>query len=610
MKIKSPPNGLRSVSVYPSLIVALAVFLINLGRLAVSPQTGDGAEQIMTALQGGVLHPPGFPVQAWLNRVLIHFPVANPATRLALGSLFAHSASVFLISDSLRILGAGAFGCVAAALGYGFFPPSWYQALQPEVFGLTYFFLSLLYYLTLKFSFKSSLSIKEAIVFGVALGLSASQHLILVCAAPVILVGLSLLYTRSKKNLKFPCFSVGLAGLLTLALYGSLPLLRNESTWPNWGDLSTFKGWLTHLLREEYGTFNLMANNAQSQWNGLQILSYELLENWAAFALAAGSGMWSLIRMSDAQRRRPLCWAFFGSLAVGSLFLVHANAIQDRPIATSILERFQGLVVIPLSILSGIGFDFASRHIKRTGFRVGSILAALIGLFLLMIGNWNRTNCSEDNTSDVYLKTLSETMPQNSVYIGHSDMEGFYGIPVNGGKRRFPIDESLLAADWYKKRVLPALEPRLSFPVDLPLTMQKVTEEALQKGMVIVSAHSALGRNQKGKSELRGLYFYSDPYVDALVTRQTAEMAIKICPYLKDLGALPSRGHEVSRENRRVGFARAFHGATEYFKSSGQAQLMVLSHQIAESLTAAHHPKEWNSACDQLTQLWAVEKSK
>lgn len=49
------------------------------------------------------------------------------------------------------------------------------------------------------------------------------------------------------------CF---LAGLLPY-LYLPASSYLNRARW-TWGDQTTFQGFLTHFLREEYGTFNLV----------------------------------------------------------------------------------------------------------------------------------------------------------------------------------------------------------------------------------------------------------------------------------------------------------------------------------------------------------------
>lgn len=65
--------------------------------LSKAPQNPDGAETIMAAQSGGVLHSPDYPIQAWLNRVFIRLPMEDPATRLALLSLLSGIAAFVFV---------------------------------------------------------------------------------------------------------------------------------------------------------------------------------------------------------------------------------------------------------------------------------------------------------------------------------------------------------------------------------------------------------------------------------------------------------------------------------------------------------------------------------
>lgn len=610
--LKSPWDQLFLGSLKIPFLLALFVFVFNVSRLSISPQTGDGGEMIQTALYGGVLHPPGFPLQAWINRILILLPLKEPATRLSLGSLFWHSAGVFFLAQIFRDLKVSVMGGVIACLAYAFYPPLLYQALQPEVFALTYFLLIAVYYRVVRVNFQNPSSIessswKNPLWVGGLIGLAMSQHAILVCIAPAIAILYYLLWIKEHRQFSKVFFGLICTAGITFGLYASLPLLRTSSAWPNWGDLSNWEGWWTHILRKEYGTFSLMADHSNQSWTGIEILMMDLFPIWGIFFIFSILGLWKWMRTISFQSEKFIKIAFFGSLAVGFFFLTQAVAIQPEPISASILERFEGLVIIPLTLLCGIGFDDAlslQKKLRIPSFCLNFIAA--LGLILLMIIPWGRVDCSSDNTADVYARALSATMPPASVYMGHADLEGFYGIPTPDGKRRYPIDESLLAAQWYKKRVLPVLEPRLSFNPDTPLNLEKITQEALTHGLSVSSAHSAFGHNQNGKSQIRGLYFYSDPTIVDIISFESAKVAISLCPFISELTALPTVGHEPNREIRKVGFARAFRGAAEFFKLSGHSDLMILSNELAQQLSLALNPQAWIDSCKQLSSQFQI----
>ena len=104
----APPTvGVRS-GPPRSVWIGLVTLVLLAPTAARSPQTGDGAEIVATALRGGVLHPPGFPLQAWIDRALVRAPGLEPAHGLSLFGLVCHAAAAGAIAEILWWLGVTA----------------------------------------------------------------------------------------------------------------------------------------------------------------------------------------------------------------------------------------------------------------------------------------------------------------------------------------------------------------------------------------------------------------------------------------------------------------------------------------------------------------------
>src|SRR6266446_2934856 len=80
---RSPASDVPISDPITSLAAAVAVFALLFPTLARTPQNGDGAELILTASRGGVPHPPGFPLQAWLDRALAALPGVSTALSIS-----------------------------------------------------------------------------------------------------------------------------------------------------------------------------------------------------------------------------------------------------------------------------------------------------------------------------------------------------------------------------------------------------------------------------------------------------------------------------------------------------------------------------------------------
>ena len=127
------------LSKYPwleSVLIATLVWLITVPTWAISPQSGDAAEQIMTAIQGGVLHPPGFPLQAVLNRLFVLLPFGTPAYRISFLDSLGLALMAFALLEILRRLGCDRASRIAGMAAAVFFPIFWFLGVHPEVFSL------------------------------------------------------------------------------------------------------------------------------------------------------------------------------------------------------------------------------------------------------------------------------------------------------------------------------------------------------------------------------------------------------------------------------------------------------------------------------------------
>lgn len=184
--------------------------------------------------------------------------------------------------DGAALLRELASGC--AALLMAFSPLTWQYSVTAEVFALNNFLLSLLCSLTVRFSLRRDLAtaMGGALVSGLAL---SNQHTAVLYVAPLAgWVMLQLITSRchqfnaTQQSHQTPWRglfqdTMALAGFFLLGLtpYAFLPLAAARAPKPgSWGNVATWRGFLHHLRRGDYGSLRLYSGRARGDGDGSQ----------------------------------------------------------------------------------------------------------------------------------------------------------------------------------------------------------------------------------------------------------------------------------------------------------------------------------------------------
>jgi hypothetical protein len=594
-------------------IVVLLFFAALVPQLALSPQNGDGAEQVMTALLGGVLHPPGFPVQAWLNRIFILLPYSSPSWRIALISLLGHSGAVYFLLRTFEVLKVSWSSRLFGSLAFGFFPLMSVLGLEPEVFGMAQFFMSLLIYESVRSQVDltqhrlRTKAIRLSGLFALALG----QHPITVISAPAVVWGLTSLLKREKKKQvqSLILFSLFSFGTVLALLYFSLPALRTDSAWPDWGKL----GWgieiIYHALRIDYGTFALTAPHQEQTLYGILVFLKSTFRYWNVSLIFAVIGVFSIfgIPKKDLYRRPKM-----GILATLALSLVFIARLQvplgphaDPLGGESVLSRFFSTALIPLSIFLGLGFErFRSQLIQFFGdqriVRISLSVIAVIGISSIATFHFLENNPRDDQTFELFREGLKIGIKPESFYFTQTDIESFYGIPT-GQTIRFPVVVGVLGLPWYQRQVLPKVEPRLLPVIPGRKDLLDLLQTLYEQNNEVISTDPGLFSNLNHPYELRGFYFAIHPRITSNFTRESLEAAVQFCPIISRLKPLTQITHGASRELWN-NFVRPFQGGLYYLEGTAPSRPEVVADlkQIISGLEAGNQPETWISGCQKL----------
>ncbi|EKX49689.1 hypothetical protein GUITHDRAFT_135861 [Guillardia theta CCMP2712] len=312
-------------------LMSAVILLVYLKTLPPTIVGGDSGDIVVSAWKLSVPHPPGYPTITMIGHVFMHYllPFGEPAWRMGvLNAIFAASSSLLLGLTAFE-LWDDTLSAATATILYSFSPLVWQYATTPEVFALNNLFVALLVAIYVKVLTAAD---KHAalrwtrlgvLCGGIALG---NQHTIVILLVPIALDvgGAEEEEATAKTTGRFCSLSDS---------YLLLALLSAAHGDEIWGDVTTAGGLLRHLLRTEYGTFDLISGVDRSLSSALTslllyllTLSREsshlaipslLLSCWFAGSSAAGRDRKRVI----VSRRLLLLWAAYASSTGGATFL-------------------------------------------------------------------------------------------------------------------------------------------------------------------------------------------------------------------------------------------------------------------------------------------------
>lgn len=439
---------------------------------------GDAGELVAVADALGVVHPPGYPLWTLAAKLFTVLPGGSTAWRVAWMSAAATAAAaalVFAVVVMFLVRRGGEFsnpsggasgnmaaGLAAAAL-FAFSPTPWAYAVGAEVFALHGFLVALLVFLALRWDDTRRLRDARAVAFTMGLGL-AHHHTMIFYALPVA----AWLLWRGRASLLAPASLARLvaAGLLGLTPYLYLFVAGAMENPLSWGDTASAGGFLDHLLRRDYGTFQLLPpGHAESSswlakigaWAGHfssaslgvgLVLAFVAAGDAAAVTLSPRKGAgqasaWVLLLAASAAFYLAAFHAL-ANVAVGDAFLL------------AVLSRFWIQADLVLCILAGIGLGIACGRLGRHGAAVGWTLAVVLVVMRLGLSGGERADRGGGVVED-YGRAILEPLPEGALLLTQGDLVTNvvrYLQSCEGFRRDvIVLDQELLTRPWYVRRM-------------------------------------------------------------------------------------------------------------------------------------------------------------
>ncbi|NWI76898.1 TM260 protein, partial [Dryoscopus gambensis] len=439
---------------------------------------GDAGELITAAYELGVAHPPGYPLFTLLAKVATGLPGGSPAFRVnLLCGLVGAAAASLLFYTVCRLSGSYAGGILAAGV-FSFSRLTWQWSITAEVFSLNNLFVGLLMALTAHFEEASTAKERSKIskLGAFCCGLSlCNQHTIVLYVACVVPWVLSRLFTRRELSpghlLKLGlCF---LAGLLPY-LYLPASSYLNRARW-TWGDQTTFRGFLTHFLREEYGTFNLAKSETGSSMREMLLFQLAQMKSELSLpVLALALVACVSTALPSKQQKSAVIWLFTAMLCLYSLFFAwRANLDVTKPLFLGVVERFWLQSSAVVAVLAGLGLATLANLGRSTvleGTRLLPWLEWIPALALVASQLWaNYSTCDQSNNYvvDKFARNVLSSMPAGAVILLRGDLPGNALRYLHYCEEMRPditlVDQEMMTYEWYLPKLARHL-PGVYFP--------------------------------------------------------------------------------------------------------------------------------------------------
>lgn len=241
-----------------------AVQMAYFATLGPSVVGGDSGELLAEAYQLGTAHPPGYPLFTLIMHPVLHLPrlacvITTPAAWANLMCGICGAAAAAMICGAARDLCCSSWSGFAAGCLYAFSPLVWQYSATAEVFALNNLLCALMVrYAILYAKFRRpSYTRWGALCCGLAL---SNQHTSVLFVVPLVIWMLMLLGNRPLELAR-----LGALFLVGLLPYAYLPVRAATNPKPgSWGNVITFRGFVNHLLRRDYGTLRLYSGKSDA----------------------------------------------------------------------------------------------------------------------------------------------------------------------------------------------------------------------------------------------------------------------------------------------------------------------------------------------------------
>jgi hypothetical protein len=420
----------------------------------------DAGEFILLSKFGGVAHPPGYPLYVSILRVLASVTVfPSIVYQLSLFSIFCTVVSAALLFVLFSRLGVSVFAAFMGVLVTFTASGIWRIATTVEPFALNLLLSSIVMFISLELFFRPEK--KGALLvgaLGLCFGLGFANHHALVLFAPLALAGILRSVGKSRQ------VALRSAGSFAFAfVIGALPVVTlwgDSSNAPlTWGPLKDFNAVWAHLLRKDYGTFQLSASDTTSY--------KALIYFWTSLPREFGTIFFCILTIGflgacgnffSEKRHKTTSWflaaSAFTLLLIGLGFFSLCN-VDPSGGGVTIVHRFFHLAFPFIALFLALGVQAIRDRLPREYEAATFALATFLVCFHLQ-SQWTFCNRASETFAEVDVRNtfflLSES--EKPVLVTFSDAEilgALYGQNILGlGEGVIVVQPAMWGHDAYR----------------------------------------------------------------------------------------------------------------------------------------------------------------
>jgi hypothetical protein len=341
--------------------VVLATLALYLWVAPSTIMSGDNADFAAVGTVGGSAHPSGYPLYVMWLRLWSWLP-GTPAHATAVATIVLSSAVILVLHAACRAWGARPLAASIAVALFATGPIVLRIHTEADVFPLNCLICATVVWLA---AAEGPLrGTQRAAVLALVAGLGLAHNLTCVLVAPIGIIGV----VRGVREASSRGTTIALAtGAFVLGLVPYAYLFVAGETPVSWGKVDGFGDLVHHVMRRDYGVFQL-----SNKGDGLQIG-----ENLVAFAASVGRGyLWLpaligaaaiggvLARPTGREPRSGWIALVASFVLAGPVFAAMFNR-APVDLGLYLVQRFHLQAMMLFAVFVAVGLDRAGTEIER-----------------------------------------------------------------------------------------------------------------------------------------------------------------------------------------------------------------------------------------------------
>ena len=450
-----------------ALLVTALSLAVYWRSLAPGVTLVDSGELILAARNLGVAHPPGFPLWVLLGHLATWLPFGSVALRVNASSAVFAALAAGTASLALRELVAGLRGTaarretrrrkqspaqapaplqagtpalVASGLLLAFSRTLWAYATVAEVYSLNTLLVAACIALVLHWRQAGrapAILWAAAAAFGLGLGV---HHVTVALTLPA----LALMVLEARPGRRVLIAATGVAGLVTVLLYATLPLVAARAPVLCWGDPTSLERLYWHVSGRQYQAF--VSFSLAGAGREAQAALGRLLRELGTPPLLPLVSLWGFLVLWRRDRLAFGCVALL--LAANLAFTSLYSIAEDK-------DAYQLPALLAVVLAAGVGLVDLTTRLGRRGAlarRAGLVAVAALPLVPLL-GNFAARDRSRFRVAADYADNVLRSVPEGGLLLT-SDWQVYspllYVQEVEGRRRDLvAVDVALLRRPWY-----------------------------------------------------------------------------------------------------------------------------------------------------------------